>query len=471
MLYPQQKERENRFKLALRSSLPTFLLIIVLFVLFFNQKEYLFFFSLVLGAVFIMVYYNLHVIYNGFNENMMDIETQVFNYKALKKIIDKEYKYQNEYTLLLFKMGDLESINAHYGRELANKVLRLAIKKLLIQIQEQGFKKIPAGYYGGGYFILGFALNEHSINEKLSSTIKRNKTLYIDDIEIELDSAMVRIDNDSFDQKVRTLIELVNCPHFDVIAVSKENDSVSRHIALELRIRDAIADESISLQYQSVKNANTDEVEIIEFSAKLYDQDKKFIHHSDIMPVINSLGLEKAFYLLVLKKIMEVVLEQKISQKFAISISAFALRLKELQSELPLLLREYEIRPGQMILEVQEDRYYKHIKRYKEIIEHYRNAGFGIALTNIGSNTPAIEYLKYFQVDYIKYDRHFSQTDNTILMTTIYDGLDNIMKERGIKRWAIMVEDESIEDYLKAKEIDYLQGWHVGKFLDVSRLN
>ena len=182
MLYAQRKERENRFKLALRTVIPSLLFVITLFVLFFNNDQFLLFFILMAIVSFVITYYNLYVIYNGFDKNIIDPETLLLNFRTFKAISAKMIKKRKPLTFLMIKLGDLEDINAHYGREQTSITLKKAIHSLLEEIDDLGFKKIPVGSFGGGIFILSFPYAYKELIEKIKPIFANADNFYINDI-------------------------------------------------------------------------------------------------------------------------------------------------------------------------------------------------------------------------------------------------------------------------------------------------
>lgn len=467
MLFAQRKERENRFKLALRTVIPSLLFVITLFVLFFNNDQLLLFFILMAIVSFIITYYNLYVIYNGFDKNIIDPETLLLNFKTFKSISSKMLKKNKPLTFLMIKLGDLEDINAHYGREQTNITLKKAIRSLLEQIDDLGFKKVPAGSFGGGIFILCFPYAYKELMEKIKPIFAHADNFYINDIELELDFSLV-------DAEDETNSEIIFGNLFDLINQSNDEhlsfeDHFNKEKNLEKRVKEAIFSSSLSLQYQEVK-ALDGKSDILEITAKLIDAQNKLIHHSDILPVINRLGLEKNFYILVIEQVLQVLKEKKITTPFALNITAFALRHKEVTQRVLKFIKNYQLHPAQMILVVNENRFYKHLQRYKDIIDTYRSEGVLIAFSDIGSVSPALEYLKFIDVDFIRYDRTLAQNCDDPRLRSVFMGLNLMAEDRGIKKWAIMVETEAMQLKLTEMGIEYLQGRHIAPLKNIDSL-
>ena len=103
MLLPETKERELRFKLALRMGLPIFFLTILL--AFVGLSEYFerippsFYITsiIILG---VMVYFIFFLIYAGFDERITDPITKTFDREYLTGYLKKEME-EGPYTLFL----------------------------------------------------------------------------------------------------------------------------------------------------------------------------------------------------------------------------------------------------------------------------------------------------------------------------------------------------------------------------------
>lgn len=466
MLYAQKKERDNRFKLALRTVIPSLLFVITLFILFFNNDQLFLFFILMAIVSFIITYYNLYVIYNGFDKNVIDPETLVLNIKTFKDIVKKSLKKKKPSTFLMIKLGDLEDINAHYGREQTNITLREAIQTLLGQIDGLGFRNIPAGALGGGIFIVSFNAPYSEVIKKVRPLFDNKEHCYINNIELEFHFALVDADHEiNCDIIFSHLFDLINQSNDENLSLE---DHFHKERIIEKRVKEAISSQSLSLQYQKVISTNDDV--ILEFSAKLIDSQNRLIHHSDILPVINRLGLEKDFYLLVIEGIFKEIQTKAISEKFSMNITAFAFRHKEVMATVLKWLKSYQIRPGQMLLVISETRFYKHVERYKSIIDTYRESGILIGFSNVGSVNPVLEYLKSIDVDFIKYDKSLTEVTHDPIVATVFQALNDLAKNRNIKTWATMIENQATQTKLEEMGIDYMQGRHIALLEQVNTL-
>ena len=126
MLLPQKKEREYRFKLALRMGLPIFALIIALIshtlVSSYESLDLSFYIESIL-LVIVSIYFIFYLIYRGFDVKITDSITQTFSREYLYEYLNKEIHKEEKYTLILLSIDNLQDINSIYGIKTGNKLL------------------------------------------------------------------------------------------------------------------------------------------------------------------------------------------------------------------------------------------------------------------------------------------------------------------------------------------------------------
>jgi len=115
MLLPEKKEREYRFKLALRMGLPIFALIFTFTFHTFSSDYSTLRFSFYLEVITLLVvsiYFIFYLIYNGFDTKITDEVTNTFTREYLYKYLNKEIKNRKKYSTLLLSSYNLNDINS-----------------------------------------------------------------------------------------------------------------------------------------------------------------------------------------------------------------------------------------------------------------------------------------------------------------------------------------------------------------------
>jgi len=159
MLLPEKKERENRFKLALRMGLPIFFLGLLSIFSFINQPAEHITSSFYIGATLIlaiMIYFFLYMIYRGFDERITDPITHTFTREYLYKLLKKEIQ-KEDYSIILISIDNLHTINEVYGIKNGDNVLYSIVKEISTFLSSKGINDFPLGHIKGGDFLIGLS--------------------------------------------------------------------------------------------------------------------------------------------------------------------------------------------------------------------------------------------------------------------------------------------------------------------------
>ncbi|MDQ1337677.1 MAG: hypothetical protein QG617_644, partial [Campylobacterota bacterium] len=189
MLLPQTKEREYRFRLALRMVLPVFALVIALilhtFITSQNAVNTSFYIESILILVF-SIYFIFYLIYKGFDTKITDNVSKVFTREYMYGFLKKELKNSKEYTLLLISIDNLDEINSRYGIKNGDKILFETIIWAAEYLKTKDIYNFPIGRIKGGDFIIGLSGNKNQYKTAMELMCLKSEELKIDDIEVQI---------------------------------------------------------------------------------------------------------------------------------------------------------------------------------------------------------------------------------------------------------------------------------------------
>ena len=110
MLLPQTKEREYRFKLALRIALPIFGLILALIshtlITSYESLQLTFYIESAILLI-ISIYFIFYLIYHGFSVNITDRVSNTFSRDYLYEYLKKDIIKHKDYTLVLISIDNI----------------------------------------------------------------------------------------------------------------------------------------------------------------------------------------------------------------------------------------------------------------------------------------------------------------------------------------------------------------------------
>lgn len=127
-------------------------------------------------------------------------------------------------------------------------------------------------------------------------------------------------------------------------------------------------------------------------------------------------------------------------------------------------INEIGMKPEDVVFEVTETHRANDLNQLKGILAFYRNAGFQVALDDIGSGWSGLNLLQSLRPDYVKIDMelvrnvHIDEYKQNIVTNLI-----KIAKTNHIEVIAEGVECEEEAQWLTMADADYLQGYFYGK--------
>eukprot|EP01093_Parvamoeba_rugata_P019176 TRINITY_DN846_c0_g1_i2.p1 TRINITY_DN846_c0_g1~~TRINITY_DN846_c0_g1_i2.p1 ORF type:complete len:376 (-),score=53.22 TRINITY_DN846_c0_g1_i2:596-1723(-) len=127
-------------------------------------------------------------------------------------------------------------------------------------------------------------------------------------------------------------------------------------------------------------------------------------------------------------------------------------------------INEIGLKPEDVVFEITETHKATDLNHLKGILAFYRNAGFQVALDDIGSGWSGLNLLHSLRPDYVKIDMELVRDIHIdVYKQNIVTNLINIARTNGIAVIAEGVENELEAQWLGNARADYLQGYLFGK--------
>jgi len=457
MLLPEKKEREYRFKLALRIGLPIFALIIAfishtLITNYDNLQTSFYIEALVLMTV--SIYFILYLIYNGFSVKITDDVTKTFTREYLYDFLNKELKTKKEYTLILISIDNLADINNLYGIKNGDKVLREVSQWVASYLKSEGIENFPLGHIKGGEFLVGLEGNKERYKTLLELMCLKSNDFTVDDIEVKISGAII---DTSYSKELDYLVEKL----FELLEKNKnsKNEEIVEDLnpsEIESAIITAINKKRLDISYQNVFDKDKNFL-FKECFVKLYSEQKKRFYPKLYLKIISKLGLGITFDITVLESVLE---NTKENETIAINIFPTSLRNEKFLSRTKELLTHKQIN---IMFVLSEMEYYSYTERYNSVITSLKSYGVKIVIDRVASIHTSFLYLRELDIDMIRYDTYYSSYEKLQKNRDILLGFNTIAHEKGIKSWIKNIEDEESFEIAKDIGIDCFQGKYLSK--------
>jgi EAL domain-containing protein (putative c-di-GMP-specific phosphodiesterase class I)/GGDEF domain-containing protein len=456
MLLPETKEREYRFKLALRMGLPIFALIIALIsntlITTYESLDTIFYIESILLIAF-SIYFIFYIIYSGFNVKITDEASKTFTREYLYKYLKKEIKQNKNYTLMLISIDNLNDINKLYGLKNGDRVLRYVISWVSEYLKDKDIKNYPIGHIKGGDFVIGLKGNKDEYKTILELLCLKSDEFKVDEMEVSISGSITDTAfSNQLDYLIENLFEAQN-KNKNLKNSLKEEDINPNE--LEFFVVNAIEKKKFLLMTQDV--FEDDKPVIKECLVKLKTPDEKIIHQKSYMKVINKLGLMSEYDFMILEKnIIEcTLLDEEI---YALTISPTSLRNQKFLVKTKELISTYPRVKNKIMFIISETEYYSNINRYNSTLKSLREMGVLIAIDRLGSVHTSFLYLRDLEIDAVRFDSLYSKDIKSQKYKSVLDGFTTMAHNKGVKTWVKMLENEESVNVAKELKIDFLQG-------------
>ena len=466
MLLPQTKEREYRFKLALRIGLPIFALVLALvsstFIVDYKSLHFSFYLEAVLLLAF-GIYFILYIIYSGFNVRITDDVSKTFTREYLYSYLKKEIKDKKEYTLILITIENLHDINTQYGLKNGDKTLYEVAKWIGKYFQNENINNFPLGHIKGGDFLVGIEGTKEKYNVMLELLCLKSGEFKVDNIEVKISATITDTNYSSeLSYMVENLFELQEKQKKVKTRYSEEDIDPSE---LESYIINAINDKNIIVSTQDI--FEEDEVIYKECFVKLKASNGKLFYPKRYIKVINKLGLSVEFDLIVLEHAISNYSNNG-NDIYAINISPSSIRNENFLSHAKELLKNNNIAKKNIVFILSEQEYYSHTSRYNSILNSLRSLGVFIVIDRLGATQTSLLYLRELDIDAVRFDSYYSKGIKDEKNHSIISGFNIMAQKKGIKTWIKNIEDKESYEIARGMNIDFIQGKYLADLAEIS---
>ena len=236
--------------------------------------------------------------------------------------------------------------------------------------------------------------------------------------------------------------------------------------AVELDLREAIEKDQLSLFYQPVVTAATDDVAGVEALLRWQHPTRGNIPPMTFIPIAEEAGLMPGLGAWVLERAF---IDHALWPEFemAINLSPDQFRHVDLEQLLKDLVRKHSVDTSKIVLEITESLLLESSPRVHATLKAIKEMGFKIALDDFGTGYSSLTYLRTFTFDKLKIDRSFvtglpeAQNSRTIVRAIV-----NLGRTLGMEVVAEGVESEAEAAMMRLFGCTSLQGYFFSRPVD-----
>jgi len=226
------------------------------------------------------------------------------------------------------------------------------------------------------------------------------------------------------------------------------------------RIREAIDQQRILVYAQPIFDLRKECVAREELLVRMLDENDDVIPPSSFLPTAERLGLITDIDRLVLAKAVELAGR---SQPIAVNVSGASLADPRLIADVRAAIAD-GLNPAWLDFEITETAAITNMDHARNFAQAVTAMGCGLGLDDFGTGFSSFSYLKELPIQHLKIDIEFirelprSPTDQRLVQALV-----QFAKAFGQETVAEGIEDSETLGMVRAFEIDYAQGFHIGE--------
>ena len=256
-------------------------------------------------------------------------------------------------------------------------------------------------------------------------------------------------------------LEVLNPKHLkDLMSLEKY-----KHKLKSVYLSKLIKNESLTVHFQPILDANTDAIIGYEALSRGFDEEGNLIEPSKLIQWAKQGDmislLDKNLRVNALKAAAVAQIDTLLFINFipsAIYDPEHCLRTTV------QWVKDLGINSKNLVFEVIESDYVEDIPHLKNILGFYKKQGYMVALDDVGSGTASMQMIMELKPDIIKIDRSIISNIHTELSKqSIFSSIVKLGKDLDIKVLAEGIETKEEAEYCKSTGIDMVQGFHYAR--------
>ncbi|HDH16334.1 MAG TPA: EAL domain-containing protein [Gammaproteobacteria bacterium] len=258
-----------------------------------------------------------------------------------------------------------------------------------------------------------------------------------------------------------------------VHAYNPEEKSVTQHHELmkwSQKIQDALRTDKFHLMLQTMTPLLSAQANIQaqEFLLRIRMDDGSIIMPSTFIPAAERYGLMRDVDMWVIEHSFEVIhdvrkdTDPSVTYLFSINLSGQSVGDPEISEFIIRKIKEYEIDPNQIMLEITETAAITNFQTALDFIARLSDIGCRFALDDFGAGLSSFGYLKRMKVDFLKIDGQFvkGMAEDPIDRMMV-NNITHLAYGLGLFVIAESVEDATLLEMLREIGVHFAQGYHV----------
>ena len=398
------------------------------------------------------------------------------NASKLKLDLNEMINKQKSFSLIIFKIINLDHINRYIDYSIGEKSLFKAIEILSNLVDKDNIYSIFTNEFAvtmWGCSIEGAYLKAKEFLDYFKEPV------LIDGVPVNL---VIKVgisnyplhgkeENDLFKKMGRTLDQ----EEFDGNEIAIYESSISQKnkekYETVVSIYDAIKNDRFTIAYQPIINLKRNEVKGVE--ALLRWNNSKNMNPGEFIKIAEDAGIISEITRWVIKNAIDQLKkwqEEGIKTKISINISSKDLKDDSIIEYTADYIKVSQIEPTLLEFELTERVIVENENKVEYLLNRIKNIGIKISLDDFGTGYNSLVHLVKLPIDYLKIDKFFMDNIKDIHHRFLIKGIINLAHNLGKEVIAEGVETEGQLKLLNNMSCDSIQGYYFSKPLPPDEL-
>jgi diguanylate cyclase (GGDEF)-like protein len=406
-----------------------------------------------------------------------DALTELPNRRALQQFAAAALEGDGQGALLFVDLDRFKSVNDVLGHNAGDAMLRDVAERLTAALPSQAV----AARIGGDEFavLLSGDQDEEAATEVAHGIVERLREPF------ELGDRVLHIGASVgvalWPQHGRRLQSLMQCADVAMYRAKTRNQPMAVHRAaeddytrsqrgLEVDLWRAIEDGQLRIHVQPVYDIDGDSVVGAEALVRWMHPSRGLVAPASFIELAEETGQIAAIDRWVLRQAVQRAAEWQAKDWhgwIAVNFSARTLEQHDLVELVRGVLREHEVAPERLVIELTESAAMADPETTRERLQRMRELGVRVAIDDFGMGYSSLAYLKRFPADHLKVDRAFTRgigqhkRDEEVIELVL-----QLADKWGLDVIAEGVETREQLDWLNERGCHQAQGYLIGKPMD-----
>lgn len=404
--------------------------------------------------------------------------TQIHNWEWMQAYMNASQETIQNKTMIIINIKDFKTVNALYGRDYGDAILR----EIALKLAEQSWAEAVARGSSDSFLMLVERCSFNSLKDNLTTMFNSLRKIDEDANPVYFRCGVVDILNplakvncyQLFDQLVDAMNEAFIPKKSEIIFYSETmRAEEEKNQRLREEFTGAMKDGEFEVFLQPKYSIKTGKLAGAEALIRWKYKKEEYISPGDFVPLFEQDGTVKEIDRFVFRRVCAQFALWKDLQlpllPISVNLSRVQMDNENLVSELCSITEAYRVKKRLVQLEITESGYFQDMDQLIHVLDDLNEVGFELAMDDFGTGYSSFSLLKDMPLKVLKIDKSFVDKIDDRKGQHIVKGIITMARHLNIECLAEGVETEEQYNILRDFDCDYIQGYYLARPMPVAQ--